>query len=51
MCNLTGTGLLLNIIFIYVTFAPMWDGRYYVIAIDYDRNFIIDFSSLQLNKR
>ena len=32
--------LLYKITFTYVTFAAMWSGRSYVIAIDYDRYFI-----------
>jgi len=51
LCHLTRTELLLKIISIYVTFAAMWDGRYYVIAIDYDSYFITDFYTLESNKR
>ena len=50
LCNLTRTGPLLKIVSTHVTFAAMWGGRYYLIAIDDDYYFIIEFCSLKSNK-
>ena len=42
---------LYKIAFTYVTFADIWIGRHYVIAIDYDRYIIFKLCLLDSNKR